>query len=135
MAEVSRTLREMTANLLRVIRGAGKPYEIGQQAAALVEALVKYRDVTGAWPDDLSEVLSIERDMDNLEGHQLDRADAEQRVISGALQVAASRLIGQTAHASVGSCEMYEGINAIADMREEGRAKALSATRPRKPKV
>jgi hypothetical protein len=148
MAEVSRTLREMTANLLRVIRGAGKPYEIGPQAEAFLQTLTRYREVTGTWPlDDLSEVLSVERDpkiMDRLQGDQLDRALAEERVVRGALQVAASRLIGHTTHESIGLHEIYEGINAIEDVRESrravlqepvGRAKITVATRPRKPKV
>jgi hypothetical protein len=32
MNKASWALRELTANLLRVTRGAGKPYEIGRQA-------------------------------------------------------------------------------------------------------
>jgi hypothetical protein len=50
MEEVERTLRELTANLMRVTRGAGRPFQIGQQAQGLVEALIAYRDATGLYP-------------------------------------------------------------------------------------
>jgi len=66
--EVRWTLRELTANLLRVIRGAGKPHEIGLQAQALVETYVKYREVVGHFPppEEFSQLLSVDRDREML---------------------------------------------------------------------
>ena len=69
MNEASWALRELTANLLRVTRGAGKPYEIVRQAQALIEAMIDYRDAAGYFPssDELADALSAERDPEFLE--------------------------------------------------------------------
>ena len=149
LSEVSWALRDTASNLLRVIRGAGKPHEIGQQAQTLLQAFVSYQEITGMLPPayELAEILSVERDpqvMGRLEGQALDRAYAEQRVIRGALQLAASRLISQSTQERAGEHEMYEGINAIGRIHEEmrrppaqkaaGRAKSQRTTRSRQPK-
>jgi hypothetical protein len=41
--DVYNSLRELTANLLRATRGAGRAWEIGRQAQALIESLIEYR--------------------------------------------------------------------------------------------
>jgi hypothetical protein len=60
----------LTANLLRVTRGAGKLEEIGRQAQSLIEAIIEYRDAAGQMPflDELTNSLSAERDRDFIEG-------------------------------------------------------------------
>ena len=68
-AEVRWALREMTANLLCVVQGVGKPHEIVQQVPALLETLVNYRDVVGVLPppEDLASFLAVDRDPELLE--------------------------------------------------------------------
>lgn len=45
-------LCELAANILRSVRGAGKPDLIGRQAQSLADAMVAYRDVAGQFPGD-----------------------------------------------------------------------------------
>src|SRR6516165_8102581 len=86
---VSWSLRDLTANLLRVTRGAGKAHEIPKQVIALVEALQEYVKHSTSLPDlggFLTEPLRDEIDFDTESPRS-----AEQEIISGALQVVASR--------------------------------------------
>lgn len=48
LAAVRRALRELTANLLRMIRGAGKPYLIVGQLDELTTALIAYSEKSGS---------------------------------------------------------------------------------------
>jgi len=105
-------LRELTANLIRVTRGAGKPYEIARQTRALLQAFIDYQESIGHFPpaDELSGLLSIDRDlldMEKMNEEHLDRYFAEQSIIDGSLQIAASWLLGQKTQEVAGSSEMY----------------------------
>lgn len=141
----------MTSNLLRVVRGAGKPHEIGSQAVALVEALVGYRGAVGTFPpaDEMSGFLDVDYDREMLaqcSERERVRVYAQERVMRSALQIAASRLIGQGTQEAAGDYEMHGGIREFEAIREEerrtfaaasaGRVRArVPATQPRKPKV
>jgi hypothetical protein len=60
--EVAWALRTLTANLIRITRGAGKPYEIVRQVGELIEALRGYYEAVGHWPpsDELGNALSFD---------------------------------------------------------------------------
>ncbi len=145
-------LREMTANLLRVVRGAGKPYEIGRQAQALVDEFGKYYAVAGRFPpsEELSRFLDVSRDEEILaqcSEESRERAYAEERIFRGVLQVVASRLVDQRTQESAGRDEMSQGIRDLKEARERLRRAYESMLpvapapprsqppRPRRPKV
>lgn len=143
-AAVSWKLRNLTANLLRVVRGAGKPHEIAEQAGELVLAVAAYQKAFGHWPPswELSEMLSIDQPQEGLarlEGHEWSRAHAEHTIVRGALQIAASRLIGQSTQERAGESEMLDGVRSLEAAREEMRREFASrasvrGVRPRQPR-
>ncbi len=102
----------MPRTSIRVVRGAGKPYEVAQDCAAIVEALHGYNQAFGYWPlpEVVSQALNIDRPVDWAaypnEGLRLEGNEA---VIRGALQVAASRLAGQRTQEMSGSNEIQHG--------------------------
>ena len=107
-------IRELAANLLRVIRGAGRPSAIAQQSIALVAAFRHFNEETGLLPSshDVSEMLDISDDMDRLRGcrsDELAKLYAENDMVRGALQVAASKLLHQSTQAVAGKRELIEG--------------------------
>jgi hypothetical protein len=55
-------LRELTANLLRITRGAGKSYLLGNQLADCIQAFKDYIDAHGALPSEaeINEILDYE---------------------------------------------------------------------------
>lgn len=144
--EVSWTLRRMTANLIRVARGAGKPYDIADHAQDFIRALVKYREVCGDLTvmDQLPAMLSIRNE--RLDRAELTGAEAEERygveeIIRGALQITASRLVGQNTQERAGESELHSGSrrleDALAELRREREREARTAVksaRPGKPK-
>jgi hypothetical protein len=84
-------LRELTANLLRVARGAGQPYAVMQQSVAFLEACEEYRDKLQRHPSDhFTQMLNTGPDFD-----APDLNHAEHTIVRGALQMTASRLLGQ----------------------------------------
>lgn len=130
--QVDWALRDLTANLMRVTRGAGKPYEIGRQAQDFITALIEYRDTVGHFPpsDELASLLTIERDpevMARMNDDNLAQIYAEQEIIRGSLQIVASRLVGQSTQETAGSDEMLGGVNSLIVARAERQKKWATA--------
>jgi hypothetical protein len=128
-ADVDNSLRELTANLLRAARGAGRAWKIGRQAQALIDSLIKYRQVVGAYPstDEIIDALEIWRNQDdlkNLSDEHYEQASAEQAVIRGALRIVAARLLDQRLQGAAGESEMYRGLGRLEAIRT---AKAVPA--------
>lgn len=140
---LSSALRELTANLIRVTRGAGRSYEIGQQAKELIDAYQAYKTAVGTWPSsyELNEMLAL----DDHEGRG-DSADeagvtlhyGQQYVVKGALQIAASQLIGQRTQEAAGRSQLHDGLRMVEEAREmrrverETRLKAARVSAPPK---
>src|SRR5690349_10988102 len=64
--EFSYAIRDLAANMLRVVRGAGKGYELLAQMQKVIDSAVKYRDLHDCWPnsDMISETLRLEDEME-----------------------------------------------------------------------
>lgn len=132
MQRVRNELQEITANLIRVVRGAGRPHEIARQSLALTEALTAYQAAAGMLPlgDDLAAVIQPEEPgLHDWRAEDQVRHYARQRVIDGALQVAASRLLGQLTQERAGEREMHDGMVQIEEMRAATRARAKEEAR------
>jgi hypothetical protein len=153
MAKVEWAVRQLTANLLRVTRGAGNAWEIGKQAQGLIEALIEYREVTGAYPSsyEITDALAIWRkqaDLESISDDRFDEISAEEAIIRGALRIVAARLLGQRLQEAAGDSEMSEGLRRrdalLAKWRRELAASAKTAakgkarrkiTRSRRPRT
>jgi hypothetical protein len=123
---LSRAIRELTANLLRVMRGAGRSYAIGDQLQSIVRAFIEYQEKFGYLPAPFmfDEMLSIDQSeawRTHLRGAELMRSHAEARIVRGALQVAASLLLRQLTHQRAGERELRDGIQDLDAAREETR--------------
>jgi hypothetical protein len=121
-------LRELTANLIRVARGAGKPYDVEVQAARFLEACDEYRAATshGLPTDAVHDMLRVRQyaPEDRARTDEQNAWDSgEENMVAGALQIAASRLVGQGTQEARGQSEMFEGLRIIERLREERRRK------------
>jgi hypothetical protein len=135
-APVDACLRELTANLLRVIRGAGKPYLIARQVFDLTEAIALYQSSTGRpiSTEVLSAIPSLTPDpgfRTRYGDFEADWRNARQLVVQGALQLLASELLDQRTQAAAGDHEVTRGLYAFERLRAERR----TATRAAKPAV
>jgi hypothetical protein len=138
LKQVHRTLQEMAANLMRISRGGGKPHDLVRHVEMFAGALVAYYEATGeAVPaEEFSAALSVSTDPEfvaQFPGPEGERLDAIDTIIHGALQVAASRLLQQRTHETLGRGEMLEGFRALRRMHDEARKEARAATRAQKP--
>lgn len=142
--DARRAVSELTANLLRITRGAGKPDEIARHLSALATAMQEHWDAAKFWPyDELADELRC----DNREwlpewrmrtsDEELERLDATEEIIAGALQIVASRLLGQRTQETAGDHQLLAGVNRILALRRGQDRRASAAARaPRsvKPK-
>jgi hypothetical protein len=123
---VERALVDLAANLLRVVRGAGKPYDIVREASTFMKAAADYYEAKSAAPYEPFDeaVLQVPRVVSSTEfGRAASlQADGEDSVVRGALQIAASRLLGQKAQEAAGEREMYQGMRDIAEARDMAAA-------------
>lgn len=105
--DARRALVELTANLMRLTRGAGKPSEVEDQAALLVERLKTYREKARGGPGYFHFHEALEHGHNPKESG--DRARAMEKAISGSLQVVASRLLVQPMQVAAGEEELEQG--------------------------
>jgi hypothetical protein len=107
--ELSWETREMAANLLRIIRGAGKPQLLPQQIIDLSEQILETSKSARAWAvwSAMEDVLhsALPDAFDALE-----REEALRMIAKGSLQYAASRLVYQAAQEGAGRDEIVDGI-------------------------
>ncbi len=132
-----RALVVLTANLIRVTRGAGQGYEVPRQSAELVRALAGYWDAYGHYPPNHAYNTALQWEKpwnpDLPAGSSL-RESGMEATARGALQLVASRLLGQHLQIRAGEDQMYAGMKFVEEGREISRkAWAKQRTAPAPP--
>ena len=97
---VEHAVQELAANFLRIVRGAGKPYDLVRNVSAFIHAVVAYDEAKPRDPlsDVLYASLQVGRDRVSVEEFgeaEWLRAHGEDSIVRGAMQIAASRLLEQ----------------------------------------
>lgn len=126
--------REMAANLLRVVRGAGAPQNLPQQMQDCVDVCHAHFAAVGHWPDpqEISNILNptlavrehrpwIVGARSELNDDERQRGHAEDKVVRGALQRVASVFVDQPTQATRGLSEMYDGLSEITNLNRKKR--------------
>jgi hypothetical protein len=159
--EFANYLREAAANMLRVIRGAGRPGALIKQCHDMVVAAIDFREVAGHGPPaaKVASILAVEDEADEMfrkhasgqikqesidrwdEDGTFDRMYAEGAIQRGALQIVASKLLDQVMQVRAGESEMHDGIRRLTVARERHRkyvdahssVKVVRKKRDRKP--
>lgn len=115
----------MTANLLRIARGSGKPYEVWHYATAYLEAEDELHTLRGRGLSQFEittalDASAAEREPNEGDEHAYHVHDAKHFAVKGALQLAASRLLGDRLRMAAGESELVYGLNAW-EQRPRGR--------------
>jgi len=132
---VANAIRELTANLIRVSRGAGDTQQVGLQAITLIEAFQAYHGAFGQLPGaELTEFLDHDRlwgdvDWSRFEDDYADQHFATIKMVRGALQMTAASLMGQRAGYLAGERELYDGSRARQDALARAEAPAAKPSR------
>ena len=119
-------LRQLAANLLRVIAGAGRPQHIVGQVRALAEFIETYEKAAGRAPGPLDFSGCLETSYDEelirrLDVIEQERVEAVETILSGSLQIAASRLLGQETQKTLAGNKLYKGMRDMERVREQAR--------------
>jgi hypothetical protein len=157
--EFSQAIRDTAANMLRMIRGAGKPYEVLLQMRRTIDSAIKFQELHDHWPSSATIVnaLQLEGAYETAVARARERNDqasidrwtedgtfdemmAEHTILCGALQIVASELVGQTLQKQSGEREFHDGIREwvkVHDERMLKRRQTTTTSRPgtRKPKA
>ena len=109
------SLRGLTANLMRIARGAGRPELVFEQAAALVVLFDAHRELAGEPlpADSVAGALRLAEITEEGEAPWADWDRAVRAMVQGSLQVAAAELMAQHAQASAGRKELFAGYRNI----------------------
>lgn len=130
---VQSAARALAANLIRITRGAGRPAATIDQMVDLLKAMDEFQEIARYWPyDELAEALTLsgrEKWVREAPDDYVEEFYAKQSIVRGALQFAASDLVGQSTQQAAGEHEMYTGINQIGDVRERRRQEWAEARR------
>jgi hypothetical protein len=137
---VAQSLRELSAELMRVVAGGGDPSRVMSLVANSFESICDYKTHNGHWPSSTfvrtavdpyawkpSEPRSYaeERLREIAAGspqlREYEWADAKKDVHVGSLRVVASKLLGQSTQQAHGESLMFRGIKRLEDMRRENR--------------
>ncbi|RUM21510.1 hypothetical protein EFD56_03240 [Rhizobium phaseoli] len=130
-------LKRLAANVIRIVRGAGRPEELGRQCADVVQAYRDYHEALGEWPSSylIGDTLSIRhREYRAKTDRAWEWEDAIHQMVAGGLQVAASQLLGQNTQQRAGESEMFDGLRVIEKQRSENAAARMQKPKP-KPKA
>ncbi|MGE7152336.1 hypothetical protein ACQKJ1_01165 [Methylorubrum rhodesianum] len=152
-SELTTQLRALTANLMRISRGAGAPHQLAEQMTACLDALAAYRAAAGHGVSsyDLQAMLnakSVRDEFRPVEGGaeedwarweadgSFDHEHAVEMIRRAALQLTASMLVNQPMHVARAEHEIYEGAGQLEAARDKSRAyqqdRMKAARRPRK---
>jgi hypothetical protein len=147
-SEFSWAVRDCAANMLRIIRGAGKPHELMRQMQKALNAAIKFQEIHGYWPQDvIANDLRLEdeseKHLDRVREGELEqstfdrwsedgtfeRMDAKHTMHRGALQIIASQLIAQNVQERAGDREFHDGLRAYERVRDKQRARRQAEAR------
>ena len=143
LVNIKAALRELTANLIRIVRGAGKSYEIAEQINTCLAAFLAYQDACGSLPPalELDKMLEMRRKSQDILGTpdekarqrwlsdgSFDLAAAEDQIRAGVLRTIAAELVGPRVQEANGEKEMHEGLRMYLEFREERRARRCNSS-------
>jgi hypothetical protein len=123
LEDVEYALRQLTSNLLRVVRGAGNAGYILRQAVAFTKAMDVYWEAAGRYLSSCELGRAVDFTIDE-ETHPSTGADevteqhALQGMIRASLQIVASRLADQRTHASKGESDFFHAYNLLQEHRK-----------------
>ena len=128
--EIGFVLRQMAANLLRIVRGAGKGYDLLDEMIACVKAFQEFRSAHGHWPESHAIQSALEFDepspaLDAPDSHwdEWGVKSAELDVCRASLRIAAARILGQKLQEDHGHNDLRSAVDALERAREKRRAR------------
>lgn len=120
--EVGDALRALAANLIGIVRGAGRPLELSMHVDAFTTALGAFKGSTGEHPRafELADMLRVDlepKDQVPATADEMAELYAQHDVIQASLQLAAARLLRQEAGAAEALAELHKALAGLEDTK------------------
>jgi hypothetical protein len=119
--------RELAANMIRVIRGAGRPFHLFDQVLSLYRAIEDAPE--GTTVGQIHEALEAALSNGIRDDEDSDLHGCVQEIERGALRTVAARLLGQQVQVSAGNRDLWDGFLRLEQRREELRKRRLEEAR------
>jgi len=124
-SRLDQSLRELTANLLRVVRGAGRAYDVEDQIRKAADAFGAFREVAGygVGAQEIDQMLSggLPPEITGPWSDARERQQATEMIVRGSLQMTAAELLGQHLQVAAGRQELGKGVQYLHEMRERAQ--------------
>lgn len=140
LKEIDQHLRQLTANLLRITKGTGRPKELYQEMALCLEAMQNYEQLTGRTVP--ASTIHAMLDWDQSwatsapQASQADERDLGwerllflRDITQASLQIAASSLLGQNSQLSQGQFEVFSAVKRFEEARKRESRSAHQRSR------
>ena len=116
--QVGTSLRALTANLIGIVRGAGKPLELKRDVDAFTAALAIFEDAVGRQPKawELAEMLRVNLDPKSAPPTSeaaMAELYAEHAIVQASLQLAATRLLRHEAEAAEAYADLHGALGGL----------------------
>lgn len=124
LCEVSDTLRVLAANIIEIVRGAGKPLELSRDVDAFTAALGAFEGTTGRHPKawELAEILRVDLDSGSSapsSEEEMAEQYARHAIVQASLQLAATRLLKREAEAAAAYGELHKAFSGLEETKRK----------------
>jgi hypothetical protein len=130
--EVGSTLRRLTANLIDIVRGAGKPLELSRDVDAFTAALAGFERAMGEHPKawEYADMLRVTLEPEDHPTSQDKMAEryAQHAILQRSLLLATARLLGQEAEAAAAYAGLHEALSGLEETKQKIEKRGHVAT-------
>ena len=124
LCQVSDALRVLAANIIGIVRGAGKPLELSRDVDGFTAALGAFEGATGAHPKawELAAMLRVDLDpKSSALGREEDLVEqyAQHAIVQASLQLAATRLLRREAEAAAAHGELHKALSGLEEAKRK----------------
>ena len=124
LCQVRDTLCVLAANIIGIVRGAGKPLELSRDVDAFTAALGAFEGTTGEHPKawELAEMLRVGLDpKSSAPSSEEDMVEqyAQHAIVQASLQLAAARLLKREAEAAAAHGELHKALSGLEEAKRK----------------
>ena len=123
LCQVSETLRVLAANIIGIVRGAGKPLELSRDVDAFTAALGAFEGTTGGHPKawELAEMLRVDLDPKSsaLSSEDMVEQYVQHDIVQASLQLAATRLLKREAEAAAAYGALHKALSGFEETKRK----------------
>ena len=122
--EVGDALRTLTANLISIVRGAGKPLDLNPNVELFAAALAAFEQVAGGHPKAWEFADMLRADLEpkvpaSATAGDMAEVYAQHDIIQASLQLAAARLLKQEAGAAEAFAELHKALAGLEETKRK----------------